>query len=198
MHKWEHYLPIYEYHFSRFVKEDSPVTILEIGVYQGGSLELWRNYFGDDAKIIGLDVKPECKQYEYKNTEIYIGDQSDWSVISKIINKYPDIDIVVDDGSHRMKHMIRSFELLYPDISDHGVYLVEDTHACYMKRYEGGLGHINTFIEYAKRRVDDLHYRFSDLIQKNRFADMTRSITFYDSVIVFEKEPQHERRQLRT
>lgn len=58
VHKWHHYLPIYERYFAPY-KSLKP-RFLEIGVSKGGSLSLWREYFGPDAVIFGIDIDPSC------------------------------------------------------------------------------------------------------------------------------------------
>ena len=75
IHKWLHYFEIYDRHFSKFMGKE--ITILEIGVFQGGSLELWSNYFGSKCKIYGIDINPECKKHENEQIEVLIGDVED-------------------------------------------------------------------------------------------------------------------------
>src|SRR5690348_1201544 len=60
--KWDHYFDVYHRHFERFRGEE--VHILEIGIYSGGSLEMWHDYFGPKCHVYGVDVQPECMQYE--------------------------------------------------------------------------------------------------------------------------------------
>lgn len=129
LHKWMHYFDIYEHHLERF-RGRNPV-MLEIGVAGGGSLAMWRSYFGDGARILGVDIDPTCKRHEANGIEVFVGSQDDPKFLDTILDKYPMIDIVLDDGSHIMRHMIASFEHLYPRIDKSGVYLVEDTHTCY-------------------------------------------------------------------
>lgn len=189
LHKWIHYFDIYERHFSRF-RDTSPV-MLEIGVFGGGSLEMWKEYLGAGAQIIGLDIDPECKKHEQASIEVFIGSQDDPAVIQGILKKYPRIDIVLDDGSHINNHMISSFELLYEQIQPNGVYVVEDVHTCYWDEYGGGLRRPGSFIEYTKNKIDDLNANYSrGSLPVSSFTRGTDSITFYDSVIVFEKRPQ--------
>ena len=192
LHKWIHYFDIYERHFSRF-RGMSPV-LLEIGVFGGGSLQMWREYFGEGAQIIGLDIDPECKKHQGDSIDIFIGSQDDPKVIQSILKKYPRIDIVLDDGSHMNHHMIRSFELLYEQVHPRGVYMVEDTHTCYWDEYGGGLRRPDSFIEYAKARIDDINAVHSrDTLPVSTFTRSTDCIAIYDSVVVFEKRPQGSR-----
>ena len=187
-----HYFDIYEKHFDRFVNQ-SPV-ILEIGVFGGGSLEMWRSYFGKGAKIIGLDINPACKQYQSEGIEIFIGSQDDKVILDEIKAKYPRIDIVLDDGSHVMSHMKKTFEELYDFVSANGIYMVEDTHTCYWEEYGGGVRKPGSFIEISKALVDHLNaVHTREVIPVKKFAKSTHSICFYDSIVVFEKSPQGAR-----
>ena len=189
LHKWNHYFDIYERHLSRFRGKN--LVMLEIGVFGGGSLDMWRAYLGTEAKIIGIDINPECKQYESDGIEIFIGSQDDSTLIDKILKKYPNISIVLDDGSHVMQHMSASFELLYDHLDPNGVYIVEDTHTCYWPEYQGGLRQENSFIENVKNKIDELnavHTRSAVAVSK--FTKSTDSICIYDSIVVFEKRPQ--------
>ena len=75
VYKWTHYLPIYQRHFAAFVNR--PITFIEIGVWKGGSLQLWKRYFGPFAQIVGIDIDPACKAMEEDQVAVRIGDQSD-------------------------------------------------------------------------------------------------------------------------
>jgi 23S rRNA U2552 (ribose-2'-O)-methylase RlmE/FtsJ len=193
LHKWLHYFDIYERHLERF-RGKSPVMI-EIGVAGGGSLAMWKEYFGPGSEIIGVDIKPNCKEHEAEGIEVFIGSQDDPSLWDIILEKYPDVDIVLDDGSHVMKHMIATFEQLYHRVNANGIYMVEDTHTCYWSKYDGGYKKSDSFMEFAKEKIDELnafHMKKSEV----RISDFTRStdyIAFYDSIVVFEKKPQGSR-----
>lgn len=195
--KWEHYFAVYERHLSRF-RNKSPV-MLEIGVFGGGSLAMWREYFGPGCKIIGLDINPDCKAHEAEDIEIFIGSQDDEAIIATILAKYGLLNVVIDDGSHRMDHMKRTFELLYPKIDTNAAYIVEDTHTCYWPRWGGGYRKQDTFQEFSKDRTDDLNAAYTDgELPISTFSVETDSIAFYDSMIVFEKRPQTPRRKWKT
>lgn len=192
LHKWIHYFDIYEKHFSRF-RGKSPV-MLEIGVFGGGSLEMWREYFGSGTRIIGLDINPDCKKHEQDSIEIFIASQDDPAIIEQIITKYPNIDIVLDDGSHINQHMVSTFELLYDRINPKGVYMVEDAHTCYWDDYGGGLQRPGTFIEYTKNKLDELNaVHTRGALPITPFTRSTDCIAVYDSIVVFEKKPQGTR-----
>ncbi len=197
LYKWVHYFDIYERHLDRF-RGTSPVMI-EIGVMGGGSLAMWKEYFGLGSRIVGVDINPECKVHQADGIDIFIGSQDDPDTIDAIFLKYPKIDIVLDDGSHIMQHMISSFELMYDRIHSNGVYIVEDTHTCYWDEYGGGLGREGSFMEFAKQKLDEINAVFTrGALPVTEFTCSTDYISFYDSVVVFERRRQGHRQALIT
>ena len=114
-------------HFERF--QGTEMTLLEIGVNWGGSLELWRRYFGPQATIVGIDINPACKRYEGERMHVRIGDQTDRAFLESVAEELGPFDIVVDDGGHTMEQQITSFEVLLPHVKPTGVYVCEDSFA---------------------------------------------------------------------
>jgi len=195
IHKCNHYFDIYERHFSRF-RDKSPV-VLEIGVGLGGSLQMWKAYFGPGAKIIGIDVQPNRKDFEEDGIEIFIGSQDDPKLIDVIFEKYPKIDIVLDDGGHKKEHMVASFNLLYDRLQPDGVYMVEDTCTCYWKSYNGGIGVEGSFIEFAKHKMDEINAEYTKgKLPITKFTRFTDSITCYASIVAFERRKQAMKQSL--
>ncbi|MCM3541135.1 class I SAM-dependent methyltransferase [Priestia endophytica] len=192
IHKWIHYFDIYERHFERFVGRD--VNILEIGVGHGGSLQMWKHYFGDKATIFGLDIDPLCKSLEEEQVNIIIGDQGDRSFWNITKNSLPKFDIIIDDGGHHMDQQKITFEEMFPVLSSHGVYLIEDLHTSYLEEYGGGFGKSDNFIEYSKKLIDNLNawYSRDPQLSVNQFTTSTWSMSYYDSVLVIEKRPREQ------
>ncbi len=190
IHKWHHYFEIYHRHFARF-RGRSPV-IVEIGVFHGGSLQMWRNYFGPGARIVGIDIDPRCRRFEDESTTILIGDQSDRRFLAEVRERLPQIDILIDDGGHTMTQQIATFDELYPHIQPEGIYLCEDIHTSLMEEYGGGYRREGTFLEYSKALVDRLYGWHSREPNRLTVDDMTRTtfaLHFYDSILVMEKRP---------
>lgn len=188
IHKWLHYFDIYNSNFSAFVGQ--PITLVEFGVSHGGSLDMWRAYFGKRARIIGVDIDPECVKFAGKNTEIYIGDQSDPVFLAELAVKTGPIDILIDDGGHTTEQQLATFKGLYSLVRTPGVYLVEDLHTNYWSEYGGGLRKQGTFIEFAKDCIDQLnawHSRDTESLKVDEFTTTTHGIHFYDSIIAFTK-----------
>lgn len=186
IHKWEHYFPIYERHFAPW--RGRSLTFLEIGVAKGGSLQMWRRYFGPLAQIVGVDIDPRTRTHETDGVSVRIGDQSDPVFLAEVIDEFGAPDIVLDDGSHQMDHVWASFEALYPRLSRNGVYMVEDMQCSYWPKFGGSVDGPGTFINRAKRLVDQLNAGSTEgAIQPDDFTRDTFSIAFYDGVVVFEK-----------
>ncbi len=187
--KWQHYLPIYDRLFLQY-KEKAP-RLLEIGVLKGGSLQLWRQYFGPRATVFGIDIDQECSAYDGEAGQVRIGSQDDPEFLRKVVAEMGGLDIVLDDGSHVSRHMQASFETLFPLLSEGGLYVVEDTHACYWRDFEGGYRMRKSFIEFSKRIVDDLHHWYHPFEPGFSHIEQLVSVQFFDSMIVFEKGKPH-------
>ena len=147
--KYQKYLP--------FLRSEK-LTILEIGVLQGQSVQMWSEWF-TNSEIIGIDISPNCKDYQTEKINIEIGDATDPLFMSQIIDKWPQIDFIIDDGSHIQRDMIESFKLLFGCLKSGGVYIVEDTCCSYWPSYGGGLKLANTSVEYFKDLVDHVNFR---------------------------------------
>ena len=187
--KWTNYFDIYDKHFSKY--REQPINILEIGVAKGGSMQIYEKYF-PKANVFGVDIDPDCKQYETDRTKIIIGDSSDKTFLRTITSQIPQLDIIIDDGGHQPEQQINAFEELYYHLKKPGVYLVEDTE----KNFQKHKGSVN-FMDHMKGKIDELNVRRTMHIRESssynwkdqevRFADNTNSITFYDNVVVLEK-----------
>ena len=189
LNKFSHYFPIYEKEFSEW--KNKSVTILEIGVSQGGSLQMWRRFFGPFSKIIGIDINSRYKKLEEEGIYIRIGDQSDVKFLETIISEFGVPDIIIDDGSHIMDHVIKSFEFLYPKLSKNGIYVVEDLHTAYNKKFGGGLESTNNFVNISKDFIDQLYALYSKDLTPDFITYNTLGISFYNSMIFFKRGNVH-------
>jgi SAM-dependent methyltransferase len=177
--KWEHYFDIYHRHFARFVSQK--VNVLEVGIYSGGSLEMWRSYFGEDCHIYGVDIEEACKAYENDHISVFIGDQADRTFWRNLKDNVKDIDIVIDDGGHTPEQQQITLEELLPNLRPGGVYLCEDVH-----------GSFNRFSAFASALVHELNSFQSisgSILQSSAssFQSAIHSIHFYPYVVVIEK-----------
>lgn len=195
--KWEQYLHIYNKVFAPFVLANKPVSLIEIGVQNGGSLEIWSKFLPDDSKITGIDIDERCKSLKFdKNINVLIGDASSDAFIDKNLGDAK-FDIIIDDGSHICSDVINTFKSLFPKLNYGGIYLIEDAHTSYWDKFEGGLRKKQSYIEYFKNLIDSLNYLYIHEKEHNLVKDeiaylkelhtQIASISFYDSVIVIEK-----------
>ncbi|MCB1706714.1 MAG: hypothetical protein KDI17_17755 [Halioglobus sp.] len=154
-------------------------------------MSLWRNYFGEQCEIHGLDIDPCTRDVVEDDITVHIGSQGDPGFLTRIAQEYGPFDLIIDDGSHFMAHQICSFEALYPTMSERGVYVCEDTFTSYWREYGGKVGGSDTFVEYAKKLVDELHayWATDDKLIATPFTKSTEGIYFYSGAIVFERAP---------
>ena len=187
-HKWLHYLPIYHRHFDIYRKQKS-VRILEIGIQNGGSLDLWNEYFGkDNCEIVGVDIDPKCASLAGGNITIHIGDQENKYFLMELLD-LPPFDIIIDDGGHTMAQQINTFEMLFGHVKPGGIYLCEDLHTSYWPQFGGG-DHPGTFINYSKRFIDMINGYHHKFTQINNITKTCSGIHYYDSMIFMDKAPK--------
>jgi len=201
VHKWHHYFDIYTKHFEAF--RNRPIRMLEIGVFRGGSLRMWKQYFHPDSTIVGIDIDKSCKDHEIADKKVFvrIGSQADPEFLAKVNDEFGPFDIILDDGSHKTHHQNISFGALFrAALADNGVYMVEDMHTNYWLKH---IDSEDTFIDLSKQMVDMLHEPYldrkeanfrpehPDAVQQMNLSYLSAniaSIAFYDSIVVFDKK----------
>jgi hypothetical protein len=196
--KWEHYLPIYESLFAGFIARGQPVRVLEIGVQNGGSLQIWSKYFPAGSTVVGIDIHPACASLAVEpNISIRIGDASSPSALDCMLGE-ANFDIIIDDGSHRSDQVVSTFWACFERLSPGGFYVIEDLHCSYWKSHGGGFRLAGSAIEQFKNLVDALNvdYFESDEAARLDSADLERlqqlgskvaRVSFFDSLIVVER-----------
>jgi hypothetical protein len=184
--KWLHYLSVYERHFAAYRNRE--MVFLEIGVYKGGSLEMWRRYFGEGSSICGIDVDPACAGYESPGTRVRIGSQDDPAFLKRVVAEIGPPDIILDDGSHIARHQRTSFDTLFPLLKDGGLYVIEDLHTAYWGNWGGGYRRKGTAIERVKDMIDDLHAWYHDKPTTTPAKTEIEAIHIYDSMVFIEKK----------
>lgn len=203
--KWSSYLEKYEEVFSSY--RDAPVRVFEIGVQNGGSLEIWSEYFQNAELILGCDINPKCAAISYDNDRIklILGDIKDPTTLHKVQSASEEMDIIIDDGSHLSGDIINTFCKLFPKLSLGGTYVVEDLHCSYWKQFEGGLNHPKSSISFFKALIDILNHEhwgldiprrkhldeFSipDELSETVLADL-HSVAFSNSMCIIQKKEQ--------
>ena len=171
------YFNVYDQLLSQY--RDKSIVFLEIGILDGGSLFMWRDFFGPQARIIGVDLNPEAKKWEKEGFEIFIGDQSSAEFWKKTLNTIGKLDIVLDDGGHTFEQQIMTTESVIPFINDGGVIIIEDCHTSYMKKF--GFRKLS-FINYAKKMIDNINKRYVGFDNKTSEIRVW-SIQFFESIV---------------
>lgn len=183
--KWLHYLPLYDRYLAPWIGR--PLTMLEIGVGGGGSLEMWRTALGTQATLFGIDVNPKCAARVDPPNQVRIGSQDDPAFLARILDEMGAPDIVLDDGSHVAAHQRASFAALWPALKPGGLYIIEDLHTAYWPRFGGGYRVPESAVELGKQLVDDLHGWHHDepaaLVPRQQLG----GVHFHDSMVVIEK-----------
>lgn len=171
------YFEIYDKLFTRY--QGKEITFVEIGVLAGGSLFMWREFFGPKARIIGIDLNPDTKKWEEHGFEIFNGSQSNTNFWESVIKQIGKIDVVLDDGGHTYLQQITTLEMLLPHINDNGMLVTEDTHTSYMtgfgpRRY--------SFINYVKIMIDNINLRFGGF-KSNKTETRVWSVQCFESIV---------------
>jgi len=178
--KCDTYFQAYEEIFNKYVEKK--ITFVEVGVLHGGSLFMWKEYFGKKARIIGIDLPPKAKELEKYGFEIYIGSQSDESFWKDFFTKVGKIDILLDDGGHGNDQQIITLVESIHNTNDDGIIVIEDVHASYMKRFGNPSKH--SFVNYSKYLINVVNSRFPDTkVKKNDFKNKIYSVSFYESIV---------------
>lgn len=193
--KWIQYFDVYDQYLPQLrnlcAHAGRPIKVIEIGVGDGGSLQVWKDYFGGSSQVVGIDIDPLAKKEFGPGIDVVVGSQSDTSTLDVCLEILgSEVDFVIDDGSHRGSDQIATFEYLWPHLSVGGVYIVEDLHTAYWPRFSGGVRRNGTFIEYAKDMVDDIHHwyhRQPARALRGVSSRQVMSVSFHDSVVVITK-----------
>ena len=174
-------------------------SLLEIGIYNGSSILLWDEYFGQFCKchtIYGIDIDNKSNlKLEKENIHFFYGDQSNSLFLRNVLSITKELDVIIDDGSHISKDIITSFIELFPSLKSGGLYIVEDLHTSYYPNFGGdhlNFSNLKTTVGYFKNIIDSLNYRNDDFIIYNYnphpFINNIEYITFFRKMLVIKKK----------
>ena len=181
--KWDNYFEIYESSLKRFVNKN--ITLVEIGIGNGGSLFMWKKFLGKRAKIIGIELNPDAKKFEKYGFKIFIGDQSDPIFWKNFYKKNGKIDVLIDDGGHTNLQQITTLMESIENIKNNGVIIIEDTHTSFMN-YKGFKNPSkNSLISFSTNLIENIHRRNPMTKKKmNIFSQKIYSIEYFDSIVL--------------
>lgn len=195
--KWESYFHVYSKVLKPYIEKNVPLNLLEIGVQNGGSLQMWSKFLPKGSKIIGIDIDPNCAKLKYdENISILIGNATDEQFLNANL-KDKKFDIIIDDGSHICSDVTNAFTFLFDRLNFGGLYIVEDCCTSYWPSHKGAFRLSTSTIEYFKNIIDAINFQHIKIFPEN-FGDneieklyqlnkQIASIQFYDAIIVIEK-----------
>jgi tetratricopeptide (TPR) repeat protein len=156
--KWSLYLSVYDQILKSY--KNMNVRLLEIGVQNGGSLEIWSQYFSNAKLILGCDINPECAKLKYNDPRIHVivGDANLDDVNKKVSELSQGFDIIIDDGSHTSSDIVKSFAKYFPLLEYGGIYIAEDLHTSYWEKFQGGLFYPFSSITFFKHLIDIINH----------------------------------------
>jgi len=203
-HKWESYFAPYHKHFARY--RGKKVTFMEVGVQSGGSIAMWRWYFGPGLTYIGVDINPRTQMFGSDWAHIFIGSQSDrgfWAQMKPKVEALGGVDIFLDDGGHTMDMQKITFSEMFPVVKPNGIYACEDLATSYFPNFGGNHNPApankprildKTFVGSTMKWVDWLHSVFyakpsAANALAERFQREVQSIHYYQQIVLLEKAP---------
>ena len=207
--KWSIYLNEYDRLFSSY--RDRPVSMLEIGIQNGGSLEIWSKYFLNAKALVGCDINPDCAKLTFDDPRInvVVGDANTDATEAEILTRSPSLDLIIDDGSHTSGDIVQSFARYFRHLSQGGIFVAEDLHCSYWSSFEGGLYYPYSSISFFKRLADVINHEhwgiekerkqllqgfakhFTTEFDESDLAEV-HSIEFFNSVcVVHKRSPQY-------
>lgn len=205
--KWSSYLDIYWNLLAPI--RNNEIDVFEIGIQNGGSLEIWAKFFPNAKTLIGFDNDPKCKDLEFEDPRIkvFVDDAASVHAGDLVKQTSSNIGVIIDDGSHISKDIIRSFLIFFPQLKPGGIYVIEDLHASYWSDWQGGISHPESSIQFLKLLADVVNFDHwgvnsmrnelfelipatSGLLDEKTFSDI-ESVQFLDSVCVIRKKNQN-------
>ncbi len=133
-------------------KRKSTKKVLEIGIGGGASLLMWRDFF-PNAQIYGADILP-LALYNDERIKSFICDQTNKEDLQRLVDNIgPDVDLIVDDGSHKTEDQIFTCLTLMPIVNKKVIYIIEDVKA--PETVITALSMYNCWIPNLKRKFKD-------------------------------------------
>jgi hypothetical protein len=200
--KWGSHYYAQHYHKHFFPMRNREINLLEIGVggYDhplrgGASLRMWKTFF-PKGNIFSIDIHDKSA-IEEDRIRIFRGSQDDPAFLEKVLADIGRVDIIIDDGSHMNRHVIDSFNILFPRLAENGIYVVEDTQTSYWPTFGGNsvdLNHPDSSLPFFKGLIDGLNYEEWLLPGHNPgyFEQNIVSMQFYHNMVFIHKGENKE------
>jgi hypothetical protein len=184
------YTPIYHSHFAHL--REKPIKLLEIGIggydslrLGGQSLHMWAEYFAS-GQIVGIDI---CEKQiaPHPRIKTLVGSQDDPEFLREVIASHGPFDLVVDDGSHRPKHVATSFEVLFPSLSIGGFYAIEDVQTAFLKLFGGSPEDGAETMQLAGKQLRDA---LAPTVLTDRFPTSITNLHAYPNLLIVQRRSE--------
>lgn len=203
-HKWRLYLDVYDEVLAPW--RDEAINLVEVGVQNGGSLEIWSRYFGAARALVGCDIDPRCGSLRFDDprVSVVVGDANAPATVAAIAARADPIDVFIDDGSHVSADIVAAFWNYFPRLRPGGIYIAEDLHCAYLPKFQGGISRLNA-VTFFKLLADGIHQAYwqdqatmqalvapflgQATVDAARLANDVASVAFYDSLCIVRKRP---------
>jgi len=197
--KWDNFLYVYEAELLQYRRRTN-LRLLEVGVMNGGGLEIWQKYFDPTSEIIGIDIDSNvCEFLQLDDVKLYCFDAtSSYGTIQG------DFDVIIDDASHSSPDVINTFLLWFKRLSKGGVYIVEDLEHSYKWDSGGGLHRPGSSMKFFQALTDLLNFyslrsedqevfneNYVHLYGKDNIlylVDWVSSVKFIDQMVIVQKK----------
>jgi hypothetical protein len=155
----------YQTHFAPLRRRVRRILEIGVGGFEdprsgGASLRMWKAYF-PKARIVGIDINDKRPHDEHR-IRTFVGSQDDEQFLRALSEREGPFDVIIDDGSHLNRHVIRSFEILFPLLAEDGIYAIEDLQTSYWGEFGGApAGDLDapTSMNMLKGLADAINYR---------------------------------------
>jgi GT2 family glycosyltransferase len=156
--KWALYLREYDRLFAPY--REQTISMLEIGIQNGGSLEIWSQYFPNAQKFVGCDINPDCDKLTYADPRIavIVGDATTPETQAQVLAQSASFDLIIEDGSHTSSDIVKAFARYFPALKTGGLFVTEDLHCSYWQDHEGGIFHPYSSITFFKHLADMVNH----------------------------------------
>ena len=186
---------------------EQTISLLEIGIQNGGSLEIWSQYFPNAQKFVGCDINPDCANLTYADPRIavIVGDATTLETQAQVLKLSASFDLIIDDGSHTSSDIVKAFAQYFPALKKGGMFVAEDLHCSYWQDFEGGIFHPYSSITFFKHLADIVNHEHwgiskkrTDLLEKfsqkfsikfsEEWLSQIHSIEFTNSLCVIKRK----------
>jgi tetratricopeptide (TPR) repeat protein len=150
---------------------------------------MWADYF-PAGRITGIDIL-EKRLPPHLRITLFQGSQDDAALLRRVCDECGPFDVIIDDGSHVPKHVVASFQHLFPALADGGLYVIEDIQTAFWPQFGGSILHGGDTVKLARTLIECLNHAELVVFDQTRalpaFAKQVKSFRAFHNLFVIEK-----------